>query len=46
MTFNESNTVEAFIRDRLQDAGWELIDHATLPRQPQEIWSSPISATP
>ena len=37
MTFNESNTVEAFIRDRLQALGWEFIDHANLPRQPQEV---------
>ncbi len=41
MTFNESNTVEAFIRDRLQDLGWEFIDHATLPRQPQEVLVEP-----
>ena len=27
MTFNESNTVEAFIRDRLKSIGWEFIDH-------------------
>ena len=37
MTFNESNTVEAFIHDRLQALGWEFIDHATIPRQPQEV---------
>ncbi len=37
MTFNESNTVEAFIRDRLKSIGWEFIDHATLPRQPQDV---------
>ena len=37
MTFNESNTVEAFIRDRLKGIGWEFIDHTALPRQPQEI---------
>ncbi len=41
MTFNESNTVEAFIRDRLKDRGWEFIDHATLPRQPQEVMVEP-----
>ncbi|MCG8039966.1 MAG: HsdR family type I site-specific deoxyribonuclease [Candidatus Thiodiazotropha endolucinida] len=41
MTFNESNTVEAFIRDRLQELGWEFIDHATLPRQPQEVLVEP-----
>jgi type I restriction enzyme R subunit len=37
MNFNESNTVEAFIRDRLQKLGWEFIDRSNLPRQPQEI---------
>jgi type I restriction enzyme R subunit len=37
MTFNESNTVEAFIRDRLKSIGWEFIDHVTLPRQPQDV---------
>jgi type I restriction enzyme R subunit len=37
MTFNESNTVEAFVRDRLRAIGWEFIDHASLPRQPQEV---------
>jgi type I restriction enzyme R subunit len=37
MSFNESNTVEAFIRDRLKAIGWEFIDHASLPRQPQEV---------
>lgn len=37
MTFNESNTVEAFIRDRLTSISWEFIDHATLPRQPQDV---------
>lgn len=36
-SFNESNTVEAFIRDRLKSIGWEFIDHATLPRQPQDV---------
>lgn len=41
MTFTESNTVEAFVRDRLQDLGWEFIDHATLPRQPQEVLVEP-----
>ncbi len=29
MTFNESNTVEAFVRDRLKAIGWESIDRAT-----------------
>ena len=37
MRFNESNTVEAFVRDRLKAIGWEFIDHASLPRQPQEV---------
>ena len=37
MTFNESNTVEAFIRDRLKSIGWEFIDHHALPRQPQDV---------
>ncbi|QKK08988.1 MAG: HsdR family type I site-specific deoxyribonuclease [Planctomycetota bacterium] len=37
MTFNESNTVEAFIRDRLKSIGWEFIDHNSLPRQPQDV---------
>lgn len=37
MTFNESNTVEAFIRDRLQALGWEFIGPGSLPRQPQEV---------
>ena len=37
MTFNESNTVEAFVRDRLKSIGWEFIDHAALPRQPQDV---------
>lgn len=37
MTFNESNTVEAFIRDRLKSIGWEFIDHHTMPRQPQDV---------
>ena len=35
--FNESNTVEAFIRDRLKRIGWEFIEHATLPRQSQDV---------
>lgn len=37
MNFNESNTVEAFIRDRLKAVGWEFINHTTLPRQPQDV---------
>lgn len=36
MTFNESNTVEAYVRDCLKSIGWEYIDHASLPRQLQE----------
>ncbi|MEQ9205885.1 MAG: HsdR family type I site-specific deoxyribonuclease [Phycisphaerales bacterium] len=35
--FNESNTVEAFIRDRLKSIGWEFIDHQALPCQPQDV---------
>lgn len=38
MTFNESNTVEAFIRDRLKAIGWEFIDHTTFPRQPHDAF--------
>lgn len=37
MSFNESNTVEPFIRAPLKGIGWELIDNVSLPRQPQEI---------
>jgi type I restriction enzyme R subunit len=37
MTFNESNTVEAFIRDRLELIGWDLFDHNMLSRQVQEV---------
>lgn len=37
-SFNESNTVEAFIRDRLKAIGWEFIDHVTLPRQPHDVF--------
>ena len=36
MTFNESNTVEAFLRDHLKGLGWDFMDAAALPRQPQE----------
>lgn len=35
--FNESNTVEAFIRDGLREIGWEFIDYASLPRRPQDV---------
>ena len=37
MTFNEADTVETFIRDRLHNLGWEFIDNTALPRQPQEL---------
>lgn len=37
MPFNEANTVEAFIRDRLKSIGWEFIDHQTLPRRAQDV---------
>lgn len=37
MTFNESNTVEAFIRDLLKSNGWTFIDRDTLPRQQQDV---------
>src|SRR5262245_42577757 len=37
MSFNESNTVEAFVRDLLTEVGWTFVDAATLPRQPQEV---------
>lgn len=37
MSFNESNTVEAFIRDLLKSIGWTLIDRETLPRQQQDV---------
>ena len=36
MSFNEANTVEAFIRDRLAGLGWRFIGPTDLPRQPQE----------
>ena len=39
--FNETNTVEAFIRDRLRGLGWEFVDHTALPRQPQEVIVEP-----
>ena len=37
MSFNEANTVEAFIRDRLAGLGWCFIGPNDLPRQPQEV---------
>ena len=41
MTFNEANTVEAFIRDRLADLGWQFVGPTDLPRQPQEALVEP-----
>lgn len=35
--FNESNTVEAFIRDRVRSLGWALVDSVVLDRQPHEV---------
>lgn len=37
MSFNESNTVEAFIRDLLKSNGWTFVDRDTLPRQQQDV---------
>jgi type I restriction enzyme, R subunit len=37
VSFNESNTVEAFIRDLLKAIGWTFIDRETLPRQQQDV---------
>lgn len=37
MTFNESNTVEALIRDLLKSIGWLFVDRDTLPRQQQDV---------
>lgn len=37
MSFNESNTVEAFIRDLLKSIGWTIVDRDTLPRQQQDV---------
>lgn len=37
MTFNESNTVEAFLRDLLKSIGWTFVDRDTLPRQQQDV---------
>jgi type I restriction enzyme R subunit len=37
MSFNESNTVEAFIRDLLKSIGWTFVDRDTLPRQQQDV---------
>ena len=41
MTFNESNTVEAFLRDHLKGLGWDFMDASALPRQPQEALIEP-----
>jgi len=37
MTFNESNTVEAFLRDRLDEISWHSATHSEVPRQPQDV---------
>jgi type I restriction enzyme R subunit len=37
MSFTESNTVEAFIRDLLKSIGWTFVDRDTLPRQQQDV---------
>ncbi len=37
MGFNESNTVEAFVRDLLKSIGWTFVDRDTLPRQQQDV---------
>ena len=37
MTFNEANTVEAFVRDVLTGLGWQYLAPQDLPRQPQEV---------
>lgn len=37
MSFNESNTVEAFIRDLLKSIGWTFIERDTLARQQQDV---------
>lgn len=37
MRFNEANTVEAFVRDRLKSLGWSYADATALARPPQEI---------
>lgn len=37
MKFNESNTVEAFIRDLLKSMGWTFVDRDKLPRQPLDV---------
>lgn len=36
-SFNESNTVEAFIRDRLKSSGWTFVDRDKLARQQQDV---------
>jgi len=37
MTFNESNTVEAFVRDRLIAADWTFVPASALGRQPGDV---------
>jgi len=37
MSFNESNTVEAFVRDLLVGLGWEYLSRKDLPRQTQDV---------
>lgn len=37
MSFTESNTVEALIRDLLKSIGWTFVDRDTLPRQQQDV---------
>lgn len=40
-SFNESNTVEAFVRDHLKGLGWQFIAAAHLLRQPHEVLVDP-----
>lgn len=37
MSFNEANTVEAFIRDLLKSIGWTFVDRDRLSRQQQDV---------
>lgn len=37
MSFNESNTVEAFVRDSLKSIGWTYIEPSLLDRQPHDM---------
>ena len=41
MNFNESNTVEAFLRDLLKGVGWDFMDAGAIPREPQEVLVEP-----